>query len=131
MFYELYDWDHYTDEKEYHLINLNEVLQINRSNSTCSLRNDKTGQVTKYYKIAVYYTGRGNDWTFYYRSETERNIVYENLKQAMKDFKVLPEEPKRADIGNVLDGLKQTTSLLDEMLKNPGPINIPEVKLCE
>ena len=87
--------------------------------------------MTKYYKIEVYYTGRGNSWTFYYRSETERNIVYEDLKQAMKDFKVLREEPKRADIGNVLDGLKQTTSLLDEMLKNPGQIDMPEVKLCE
>ena len=31
MFYELYDWDTDNDEKEYHLINLDEVIQVNKT----------------------------------------------------------------------------------------------------
>jgi len=129
MFYELYDWDHDTEEKEYHLINLDEVLQVNKTNGIYELRNQRTGQVMNYYRMTVYYTGKGNSWTFYYRSESERHLAYEELKKAMREFRILPAEPVNPnDIKNILE---EKSNIFDEILRNPGQIDIPEVKLCE
>ena len=83
MFYELYGWDTDNDEKIYYLVNLNEVLQVNQTSGVYEKRNLRTGQVEKYYRLTVYYTGKGNNWTFYYRSESERHLAYEELKNAM------------------------------------------------
>ena len=129
MFYEIYDWDHYTDEKEYHLINLSEIIQINRTNGTYSLRNDKTDKVINYYRITVYYTGKGNSWTFCYKSERERNIVYDDLKSALIKIKVLPEVPENPnDVSNILT---EEFHPLEDILRNPPLLDVPEVKLCE
>ena len=129
MFYELYDWDFDEDKKCYSLINLSEVLQINKNAGIEDRRNAKTGQVYKIYKIKIYYTGKGNEWAFYYRSESERHIVYEQLKQALINFKQLPEEPENPnDISNIL---KEDSHPLEDLLRNPGILDIPEVKLCE
>ena len=132
MFYELYDWDYNCNEKEDHLINLDEVILINRNNVPYSRRNDKTNKVEEYFRINVYYTGNGNSWTFYYKSVREQLIVYNNLKKALiekgKIIKEMPEpNPLVDDVPtNVLDENKWHT--LDDMLKNPPAIEPPEVK---
>ena len=129
MFYELYDWDTDNDEKEYHLVNLDEVIQVNKTNGVYEKRNPRTGRVENYYRFVVYYTGKCNSWTFYYRSESERHLAYEELKQALRDFRLLPKEPENPnDVFNIL-----TTEFnpLEEILRNPGSIDIPDVKLCE
>lgn len=129
MFYELYDWDTDNDEKEYHLVNLNEILQVNKTNGTYEKRNPTTGRVEKYYRFVIYYTGKGNSWTFYYRSESERHLAYEELKKAMRDFRLLPHEPVNPnEITNILE---ERSDIFDEILRNPGQIDVPEVKLCE
>lgn len=129
MFYELYDWDTDNDEKEYHLVNLDEILQVNKTNGTYEKRNPTTGKVEKYYRFVIYYTGKGNSWTFYYRSESERHLAYEELKKAMREFRLLPHEPVNPnDVTNILE---ERPDIFDEILRNPGQIDVPEVKLCE
>lgn len=129
MFYEFYDWDTDNNEKEYHLVNLDEIIQVNRTNGVYEKRNLTTGRVEKYYRFVVYYTGKGNSWTFYYRSESERYLAYENLKKALREFKLLPPEPVNPnDVTNILE---EKSNIFDEILRNPGPIDVPEVKLCE
>ena len=129
MFYELYDWDTDNNEKEYHLINLDEVIQVNKTNGVYEIRNSRTGRVEKYYRFVVYYTGKGNSWTFYYRSESERHLAYEELKKAMREFRLLPHEPVNPnDVTNILD---EKPDIFDEILRNPGQVDVPEVKLCE
>lgn len=129
MFYELYDWDTDNNEKEYHLINLDEVIQVNKTNGVYEKRNPTTGRVEEYYRFVVYYTGKGNSWTFYYRSEHERHTAYEALKQAMREFRLLPHEPVNPnDVTNILE---EKSNIFEEILRNPGQIDIPEVKLCE
>ena len=129
MFYEFYDWDTDNDEKEYHLVNLDEVIQVNKTNGIYEKRDPKTGKVEKYYRFVIYYTGKGNSWTFYYRSESERHLAYENLKQAMRDFGVLPKVPENPnDVSNIL---KEEFHPLEDLLRNPPLGDIPDVKLCE
>ena len=129
MFYELYDWDTDNDEKEYHLVNLDEILQVNKTNGSYEKRNPTTGKVEKYYRFVIYYTGKGNSWTFYYRSESERHLAYEELKKAMREFRLLPHEPVNPnDVTNILE---ERPDIFDEILRNPGQIDVPEVKLCE
>ena len=129
MFYELYDWDTDNNEKEYHLINLDEVIQVNKTNGVYEIRNSRTGRVEKYYRFVVYYTGKGNSWTFYYRSESERHLAYEELKKAMREFRLLPHEPVNPnDVTNILE---EKPDIFDKILRNPGQIDVPEVKLCE
>jgi hypothetical protein len=133
MFYELYGCDTDNDEKIYYLVNLNEVLQVNKTSGVYEKRNLRTGQVEKYYRLTVYYTGKGNNWTFYYRSESERHLAYEELKKAMIEFKLLPPEKVNPTDASVI----LTNSIQDDFhpseawLRNSAPLDIPEVKLCE
>ncbi len=133
MFYELCGWDTDNDEKIYYLVNLNEVLQVNKTSGVYEKRNLRTGQVEKYYRLTVYYTGKGNNWTFYYRSEPERHLAYEELKKAMIEFKLLPPEKVNPTDASVI----LTNSIQDDFhpseawLRNSAPLDIPEVKLCE
>ena len=117
MFYELYDWDIDNDEKEYHLVNLNEVIQVNKTNGVFEKRNSRTGQVEKYYRLTVYYTGKDNNWTFYYRSESERHLAYEELKNAMLESKLLPLEKAVTD--DTASVLEAKSDLFDEIVRKP------------
>jgi len=133
MFYEFYDWDTDNDEKEYHLVNLDEIIQVNKTNGIYEKRNPTTGKVEKYYRFVVYYTGKGNSWTFYYRSESERHLAYEELKKAMREFKLLPPEKVNPTDASVIltNDIPDDFHPLEDILRNPGPLDIPEVKLCE
>jgi len=129
MFYELYDWNFSLDEKEYHLINLNEVLQIDYVITPEDHRNPGTGKAYKIYKIKVYFTDKSYEWTFYYRSESERYLAYEGIKQAMRDYGLLPKVPENPnDVSNIL---KEEFHPLEDLLRNSPLDDVPEVKLCE
>ena len=104
MFYELYDWNFNADDKEFHLINLDDVLQINKVIDPECRRNDKTGKIYDIYKIKVYYTGKGNEWAFYYRSGSEQFLVYDNLKRALaENAKLIKESPVSSPISEAAE----------------------------
>lgn len=137
MFYELLDYNYEQDCYESCLVNLNEVLQINQVASPVKYRNDSTGKVYEFYKIKVYYTGKGNEWGFYFRTKGEQKSVYDGLKIALLKNKLLMEKEQApnpfvdGDVHDTANIFKKDTSLLDEALCNQCAINIPDIKICE
>ena len=130
MFYELYDWDFYADDKELHLVNLDEVLQINRVVRPDQYRNDKTGKVYPVYKIKIYYTGKSNEWAFYYRSESEQFLAYDNLKRVLaENNRLIKEKPiPNPLVDDIVNTIENDFHPLEDLLNNPPLGDVPDVR---
>ena len=133
MFYELEDYDYDTGEKDVALINLDTVLTIKRNFGTYQVRNDKTGQVTEWYRLKVYYMGQDNSWNFYYESESDRLLAYNSLKKALDENNLLIKNAQAAGgldkiVDDIVNKVENDFHPLDDALKRPSMIDIPEVK---
>lgn len=137
MFYELLDYNYEHDYYEPCLINLNEILQINQVANPVKYRNDINGKVYEIYKIKVYYTGKGNEWGFYFRTKSDQKSTYDNLKVALLKNKLLMEKEQVPnpfvddDVHGLTNIFKKDVNLLEEALHNQPSIDIPGIKICE
>ena len=125
MFFELWDYDYNAKENEYYLINLDEVIQINKGAKVYKIRDDSTGRVNDYYTITVYYTGKGNSWSFYYTCERDRNKVYNDLKRALKLY---VEDTQTKEIEDIINTIEKDFHPLEDVLRGPVLEEVPEVK---